>query len=367
MKTILWWIFAIIMAAIVFCVGIILIPMQTKVAEKIELTYIFVDENGHEYDIFEPVHGAATDWSFLFEGEENNTGVTLNVNNTTGAIPNIDYLSNIDDDNNTWEVKLEDKIIEMEKNQTGVDLDVLIKQVDDIKKDIASKEYNTCTTPWNTSLEHGESVIAYKQRKDVPTVCNVQRRTCNDGILNGTYIQWACKEDVKYKYTKVKIISYNTKIPGAFIQNSWYAKNDESEFDTNGKINSDIKTPQTSRDNSKKDWIVNEKDLNLWKNYNYNCITPWWEVVQHGQFIKAYQSKLWFTDKQCQVELRLCLNWKLNGRYSSKKCEYTGVTSQDYRWWNVDVTKPSQELLNEIAKQDPNKKWFFGWITGWFR
>jgi uncharacterized protein YebE (UPF0316 family) len=60
------------MSIVVFCVGIILIPMQTKIAEKIELTYIFVDENGYEYDIFEPVHGAATDWSFLF-GEETQT------------------------------------------------------------------------------------------------------------------------------------------------------------------------------------------------------------------------------------------------------------------------------------------------------
>jgi hypothetical protein len=60
-----------------------LIPMQTKVAEKIELTYIFVDENGNPHDIFEPVHGAATDWSFLFESEENDTGVVLNEDNTT--------------------------------------------------------------------------------------------------------------------------------------------------------------------------------------------------------------------------------------------------------------------------------------------
>lgn len=367
MKTILWWIFATIMATIIFCVGIILIPMQTKVAEKIELTYIFVDENGNEYNIFEPVHGAATDWSFLFESEENNTGVTLNVNNNTGTITNIDYLSNINDKDNTGEVKLEDKIIEMEQTQTGINLDVLVKEVDDIKKDIASKEYNKCTTPWKTTLEHGESVIAYEQRKDVPTICNAQRRTCNDGVLNGTYIQWACKEDVEYKYTRVKVISYNTKVPGELVQNPGYAQNDWAEFDTDGKINPDTKDPQTDWDNSTKDKTTNEKDIKLWKKSYYNCTSPWWEVVQHGQFIKAYESELWFTDKKCQVELRLCLNWKLNGIYSSKKCEYTGVTTQDYKGWNVDVTKPSQELLNEIAKQDPNKKWFFGWITDLFR
>jgi|GEM_PF-3515255 len=51
MKKFFGWIFVIIMAAIVFCVAIILIPMQTKTLETVELTYIFVDQDGNEYNI----------------------------------------------------------------------------------------------------------------------------------------------------------------------------------------------------------------------------------------------------------------------------------------------------------------------------
>jgi hypothetical protein len=358
MKTIFGWIFAIIMATIIFCVWIMLIPMQTKVAEKIELTYIFVDENGNPHDIFEPVHGAATDWSFLFESEENDTGVVLNEDNTTvWTVPNIDYLTEIDEEN-TWEI---------ENNETEIDLDILIKEVDSIKNDIETKEYDKCTTPWNTSLEHWESVIAYEQRDDVPNICNAQRRTCDDWILNGNFEQWACQEDIEYKYTRVKVISYNSNKPGELIQNPKYAKNDWAEFDTDGKIKQISEEPNTNWDNSVKDKNINEQNIKIWQNSYYNCTTPWWEIVQHGQFIKAYESELWFTDQQCQVEIRLCLDWKLNWRYSNKKCEYIWVTSQDYKWWNTDVTKPTQELLDEIENEDQDKKWFFGWIAGWFR
>lgn len=367
MKTLFWWTFAIIMATIIFCVGIILIPMQTKIAETIELTYIFVDENNIKYDIFEPVHGAATDWSFLFE-ENNNTGVVLNENITkSGNITNIDYLSNMNEVITTGELKLEDKIKEMENNQTGVNLDVLIKEVDTIKKEIENKTYSGCLAPWKTIIEHGESVIAYEQRKDAPSICNAQRRICNDGILNGSYTQWACKEDVEYRYTRVKVTSENNKVPWELIQNPWYAKNDGAEFNTDGKINPNIQKPKSERDNSIKDGKIKDKNIKLWKNNYYNCVTPWGEIVQHGQFVKAYQSQLWFVDEKCQVELRLCLNWKLNGRYDNKKCEYTGVTTQDYRWWNVDVTQASEELLDDIAQENPDKKWFFGWVKGLFR
>lgn len=367
MRAILSRICATIVAVLLFCLWVILIPMQTKIAEKVELTYIFVDEYWNEYDIFEPIHGAATDWSFLFDDDAAET-IETDIENMPSTPAQTDYLTDVVDDKREEKQALEEQQLEerLDAIDTGVDINTLIKDVDSIKQDNIEKKYENCITPWDTVLKHWESVIAYEQRKDVPTICNAQRRVCNDWVLNWTYSQWACREDVEYKFTKVKVVSYNNKTPWELIQNPWYAKNDSSEFDTRGKINPDTKIPKTDWDNSVKDWTKKDSNINLWKKTNYNCTSPWWDVVQHGQFIKAYRSPVWYTDQLCQVELRLCLDWVLNWAYTNKTCEYVWVSSQDYVEWNVDVTKPSQGLLNEVSQENPNKKWFRGWLKGWF-
>ena len=406
MKTILKWISVIVVAVAFFCIGIIFIPMEKQIVWKMELTYIFVDQYWNEYDIFAPVHGAATDWSFLFDDNksvEQNPIVNVNANNMDDESPTkTDYLMDVvdhevDEEENLeekkWleERKLEEKRLEEERleetldgtntglDNTELDIDVwgaeikewnvdgLVKGLDEIRKDV-EKDQKTCVTPWKTVLKHGESVIAYEQRKDVPTICNAQRRTCNNGVLNWTYLQWACDEGVEYKYTKVKVISYNTKTPGELIQNPKYAKYDWAEFDTRGKINPDTKIPYTDWDNYVKDWPIKDPNINSWgKNkMHYNCVSPWGDSIQHWQFIRAYKSPIWFTDELCQVELRLCLDWNLNWSFVNKSCEYVWVSSQDYREWNVDVTKPSQELLDEVSQKDPNRKWFRGRLKGRF-
>lgn len=438
MKTILEWIFVIVVAVVVFCLWVILIPMQTKVMEKVELTYIFVDEYWNEYDIFEPVHGAATDWSFLFDESKKASQEVVPMNtrrdNNENTPTRTDYLADVTSDTSE-EIDMGDNFREetfgtvntgattgnlmtgnlttevpnsknnitgmintgvqtgnlvigvpasksgaIEKDSleerldtisTGITVDELIKEVDALKKGtgngfVDAEGNESCITPWKTLLKHGESVIAYEQRKDAPNVCNAQRRTCNNGVLNWTYMQWFCDEGVEYKYTRVKVISYNNNAPGELIQNPWYAKNDSSEFDTRGKINPDTKIPKTDWDNSVKDWTKKDSNINLWKKTNYDCASPWWDVVQHGQFIKAYRSPVWYTDQLCQVELRLCLDWVLNWAYTNKTCEYVWVSSQDYVEWNVDVTKPSQGLLNEVSQENPNKKWFRGRLKGRF-
>lgn len=367
MRAILSRICATIVAVLLFCLWVILIPMQTKIAEKVELTYIFVDEYWNEYDIFEPIHGAATDWSFLFDDDAAET-IETDIENMPSTPAQTDYLTDVVDDKREEKQALEEQQLEerLDAIDTGVDINTLIKDVDSIKQDNIEKKYENCITPWDTVLKHWESVIAYEQRKDVPTICNAQRRVCNDWVLNWTYSQWACREDVEYKFTKVKVVSYNNKTPWELIQNPWYAKNDSSEFDTRGKINPDTKIPKTDWDNSVKDWTKKDSNINLWKKTNYNCTSPWWDVVQHGQFIKAYRSPVWYTDQLCQVELRLCLDWVLNWAYTNKTCEYVWVSSQDYVEWNVDVTKPSQGLLNEVSQENPNKKWFRGRLKGRF-
>lgn len=363
MKKIIWFLFTVILAIIIFCTAIILIPMQTKNTEKIELTYIFVDENWDEYDIFEPIHWAATDRSFLFE-EDNETETKDNNGvdkNTNIEMPNKDYLAEIEwSDEWTkieWLNKIETWGNKIENNNSATQQEIV-------------NAYENCTTPRNTTIKHWESVIAYQQRSDVPNICNAQKRTCENWELNWTYQQWACEEDIVYEYTRVKVISFNEKKVWELVQTPELAKNDWAEFDTNGKINPDGKQPTTIRNNNDSNWISSNAWVSIEEKVHYNCQSPRWDTVKHWQFIKAYKEELGFVDQKCEVELRLCLDWKLNGRYKHKSCEHQDITYQDHISENDDITVPSEELLEEIwseSKKDDVWWSIFDRITNLFK
>ncbi len=338
MKKLFWWILAMIIAAIIFCVAIILIPMQTKTVETVELTYIFMDDSGQERDIFwDKVHGAANDWAFLFEEEKSE--------NTGEYLPNKDYIWGEEE---IVEEKVTDEILEdiLEDEVINKPLEIVEEEI------IEDVVYDDCITPWNNVIKHGESILAYQQRSDVPTVCNVQRRVCEDGNLKWSFDQSSCREDIKYEYTKVKVVSFNNKKPEELIQNPEYAKNDSAEFNTDGKINQVDDSANTSWNNNYNRPVSNDSSADLTHKNYANCMNPWWEVVSHGQFIRAYESPLGFVDDKCKVELRLCLDGNLKWHYSYQTCEHVDLTSQDYRWWNDDITEPTPELLIETLVED---------------
>ena len=56
-------------------------------------------------------------------------------------------------------------------------------------------------------MEHGASVLAYEQRADSPNICNIQRRSCWNGKLSGSFTQRSCDESLG----KVEKSSFVTK------------------------------------------------------------------------------------------------------------------------------------------------------------
>jgi len=56
-------------------------------------------------------------------------------------------------------------------------------------------------------MEHGASVLAYQQRADAPNICNIQRRSCWNGKLSGSFTQRSCDESLG----KVEKSSFITK------------------------------------------------------------------------------------------------------------------------------------------------------------
>ncbi|MEI8091559.1 MAG: hypothetical protein WCG98_04990 [bacterium] len=40
-----------------------------------------------------------------------------------------------------------------------------------------------CRTPWGDLVKDQEFILAYQQRTDAETMCNIEKRVCNDGKL----------------------------------------------------------------------------------------------------------------------------------------------------------------------------------------
>ena len=184
-----------------------------------------------------------------------------------------------------------------------------------------------CITPWGEDVKHKDFVIAYEQRKDVNTICNVEKRVCMSWTLEWSFLQDSCKDDVVYEYQRAQVISYNQKVLNEYIQptapvNSW------AEFNTEGKID-DIQQPIDSRwtssnavtsDPAKDQTEINKK----------NCTTPRWQKVLHGQFIKAYKAPRGFIDLPCDVQIRACVNGTMKGSFTYSKCTFNNTTYADY-------------------------------------
>jgi hypothetical protein len=333
------------------------------------LTYIFVDENGTEYNIFKDKHWAASDWTFLFDDEiKSNSG-----EGTEWYLPNKDYIWWEDNEEiiNWKELDINDLKEDIENNELeDGKLEKLLEQ-ERIDQNLWSGElsgeqliFEDCITPWNNMIKHWESVLAYQQRKDVPTICNVQRRKCDDWELKWFYTQASCKEDIEYQYTRVTVISHNTNKLGEFIQTPNSAKNDSAIFTNDGKINQNNDDVQTSWDNWNNNPLYQEDKTNLTNTKYKNCLTSWGEIIAHWQFIRAYESPVGFVDEKCEVELRLCLDWNLKWNYSYEKCRYEDVTQMDYIAWNKDITKPTPDLMIETLTDENVGVGLFGWL-GW--
>ena len=240
--------------------------------------------------------------------------------------------------------------------------------------------YKDCKTPRGVTLKHKESILAYQQRKDVPDICNVQRRTCNDGVLDWTFTQPACDESVIYvngskssknttsesvnvvSYTRKEVVSYNTATKNELIQTPRYAKNEWAEFDKNWKIKQGTEQPKTNRVNGDS-WLIWDYDSKEQKNIkHYNCKSPWWEVVQHWQFVRAYELPFWFTNANCRVELRLCIDWELMWSYEYNECQYLDVTYEEYN----SLSELNNEIQWEHEITNKKRQWIFAWLSNLF-
>lgn len=400
-RRLIGFILSVIVAIILFILLVAFFPSRKKSVDIVNMSYIFVDNDWIEYDIFEPVHWAAVDWSFLFKNDKESNWNTGDKGNVLG---NIDYVWEMEIDTwvdsqvtNLWEThELPGLDSENPYNlpewavEKPYSWDSLI---DDPNNPIYLPEwavekpvYKDCNTPRWVIIKHKESILAYQQREDVPDICNVQRRTCYNGVLDWSFTQPSCNETVVYSnwttssknrssessntvsYTKKQVIAYNdTSVKSELIQTPKYTKNELAEYDKNWKIKRWAEQPKTDWNNNDKWWVVTDYDSVEQINVkNYNCQTPWWEIVQHWQFVRAYEFPFWFTNASCRVELRLCVDGELKWSYWYQECQYLDITYEEY---NNRVDASRDALIQEALQHESAEKerhWFWWWIKNLF-
>lgn len=198
-----------------------------------------------------------------------------------------------------------------------------------------------CITPWKEKIEHQDFVLAYQQRKDVNSMCNIEKRVCTNGILWWSFTQSSCKEDIAYVYRKAEVVSYNQKVLNEYIQpaepmnagaefsNEWKIDTTDRPTNTWGTTNTPVIT---------KSWVMQTPVPS-----KASCTTPRGQKIQHGQFIKAYKAPRGFIDLACNVEIRPCVNGNLKGTFTYSKCTFNNTSYTDYI--NAGGTQTSTKFL----------------------
>ena len=184
-----------------------------------------------------------------------------------------------------------------------------------------------CTTPRGEQVKNKDFVLAYQQRTDVNTICDIEKRVCMSGTLLWSFTQDSCKDDVVYEYQKAEVISYNKKVLNEYIQPT-KPVNEWADFSTEGKID-DTEKPIDNRGTSNTP-VTSQGEVDQTQVNKKNCTTPRGQTVKHGQFIKAYKAPRGFIDLPCDVQIRACVNGTLKGSFTYSKCTFNNTTYADY-------------------------------------
>ena len=320
----------------------ILFPIQQNAISQ-EISFVITDINNQ-------THGAAGQRDYLFDdtsGSQVYTG-TLSTNTTNTPTPSISTpITTTGGQTSQTGGWLYVGSLTPTKNTTG------IQTAQQVKNTWAIQQGKLCTTPRGDTIKDKDFVLAYEQRKDVSNICNVQRRICNNGNLEGTYTQNSCQETIQYQYTRTQVISVNEPKVDPLVQPQ-PAVNNWANFSTNGKINETTPTT-TTRWNTTAGHTNNSVGVTQTQNIKSDCRAPRGNIVKHGQFVKAYKSSLGLIDVPCETEIRLCVNGELKGKFLNKTCTVKNMTYNDYIAGNMDISKPTpQDIVDTLtAKNKP--------------
>ena len=227
-------------------------------------------------------------------------------------------------------------------------------------------DYADCMTPRWYKIMHWDSVLAYQQIEDTPDICNIERRFCRKWKLSGTYTQQWCSINKNYTYEQWwQSETVKSSGQSKWGESKWNSKQDSNEsvnvydseiwwsfvFDKPGTTHTDYYSVDNVRS---EDEEVDQTSRPLW-----DCTAPWWEKINHGQFIQAFKHANWFSDAPCEAQLRLCSMGELMWSYTQSTCKTRDTSFID--WVNGSPTWDtySKEKLDLIRKQIKNEEKYY--------
>ncbi|MFP4402878.1 MAG: hypothetical protein ACLFPJ_00825 [Candidatus Woesearchaeota archaeon] len=177
----------------------------------------------------------------------------------------------------------------------------------------------SCNLPWGEIINHSENVTAFNN-SSVPcgSLCINETRTCDDGVLNGSFTNQSCSVVICESCTSP---CGNTVIHG--------------ETDTCYERCSTSSETRTCDDGS---WNSSFSSGYTYSEENQNCNSctlPWGGTISHGQSTTAYHSSSVPCGSSCTSQTRTCNDGTLSGSYDYQSCSVqacASCSSQTFSW-----------------------------------
>ena len=214
-------------------------------------------------------------------------------------------------------------------------------------------DYADCMTPWWYKIVHWDSVLAYKQMKDTPDFCHIERRFCRNGKLSWTYTQQWCSINKNYTYEtwwEVTVQHKEEENKSNVIQNSDWSVTVNKPLWTWSFV-FDRPSQTSTPEYHISDNVRNEEEVEQTKRSHWDCKAPWWEEVKHWQFVQAFKHSNWFSDAPCIAQIRLCSMGDLMWTYTQSSCKTWDTSLIDRINWSPTRDSFSEEKLEWIRKQ----------------
>ena len=176
----------------------------------------------------------------------------------------------------------------------------------------------SCNLPWGGSLNHGASATAY-QNLSVPcgSSCNSETRTCNDGVLSGSFINQNCS-----------VFCLPCPLPwGGSINHGASVTTYQNPTEPCGSSCSS--ETRTCNDGVLSGSLINQSCTAI---PCLSCNLPWGGTINHGASATAYQNPTEPCGSSCNSETRTCNNGTLSGSFTNQNCSVAACASCNLPW-----------------------------------
>jgi hypothetical protein len=186
----------------------------------------------------------------------------------------------------------------------------------------------SCTAPWWEEVKHWTFVYAYDQTtSDISTLCHLEKRSCINWKLSGTFTQKTCNEWVSQNNSNSDTIQSTAWIENNRLWNQVTVSNNNGILSPWWPIKP-RSIPSAVQDIDFIRYYNNQTSVSIGSNdnntQNYiefaSCVSPRWTALLHGQKVTAYRTSQSTWNSLCDVETRTCRDGILWWSYTYQSC-----------------------------------------------